>query len=73
MLENLFNIFLPVELARFLPFFAGNKLLAYKNDFDTPQAIAVALTRPETAMVFAGYTAVALIVGSVLLYRRDTD
>ena len=72
-LENLFNLFLPVELARFLPFFAGNKLLAYNNDFDTPQAIAVALTRPETALVFAGYTAVALIVGSVLLYRRDTD
>ena len=72
-LENLFNVFLPVEIARFLPFFAGNKLLAYNNDFDTPQAIAVALTRPETALVFAGYTAVALIVGSVLLYRRDTD
>ena len=72
-LENLFNLVLPVELARFLPFFAGNKLLAYNNDFDTPQAIAVALTRPETALVFAGYTAVALIVGSVLLYRRDTD
>ena len=71
--ENLLNLFLPVEVARFLPFFAGNKLLAYNNDFDTPQAIAVALTRPETALVFAGYTAVALVVGSVLLYRRDTD
>jgi len=33
---------------------------------------AVALTRPESARVVAGYTAVALIVGSVLLYRRDT-
>jgi ABC-2 type transport system permease protein len=72
-LENLFNLFLPVEIARFLPFFAGNKLLAYANDFDTPQALAVALTRPESALVFAGYTAVALVVGSVLLYRRDTD
>jgi ABC-type branched-subunit amino acid transport system ATPase component len=28
--------------------------------------------RPESARVFAGYTAVALIVGSVLLYRGDT-
>ena len=36
-------------------------------------AIAVALTRPESALVLAGYTAVALVVGSVLLYRRDTD
>jgi ABC-2 type transport system permease protein len=72
-LENLFNLFLPVEISRFLPFFAGNKLLAYANDFDTPEALAVALTRPESALVFAGYTAVALIVGSVLLYRRDPD
>jgi hypothetical protein len=72
-IENLFNLFLPVEISRFLPFFAGNKLLAYANDFDTPAALAVALTRPESALVFAGYTAVALIVGSVLLYRRDTD
>jgi ABC-2 type transport system permease protein len=72
-LENLFNLFLPVAISRFLPFFAGNKLLAYANDFDTPEALAVALTRPESALVFAGYTAVALVVGSVLLYRRDTD
>jgi ABC-2 type transport system permease protein len=72
-LENLFSLFLPVEISRFLPFFAGNKLLAYANDFDTPAALAVALTRTESALVFAGYTAVVLIVGSVLLYRRDTD
>jgi ABC-2 type transport system permease protein len=72
-LENLFNLFLRVEISRFLPFFAGNKLLAYANDFDTPQALAVALTRPECALVFAGYTALALVAGSVLLYRRDTD
>ena len=72
-IENLLNLFLPVEISRFLPFFAGNKLLAYANDLDTPEALAMALTRPESALVFAAYTAVALIVGSVLLYRRDTD
>jgi ABC-2 type transport system permease protein len=70
--ENLLNLFLPVEVARFLPFFAGNKLLAYNNDFDTAEAIAVALTRPESALVFGAYAAVALVVGTVLLYRRDT-
>jgi ABC-2 type transport system permease protein len=70
--ENLLNLFLPVEVARFLPFFAGNKLLAYANDFDTPEAIAVALTRSESALVFGGYAGVALLVGTVLLYRRDT-
>jgi ABC-2 type transport system permease protein len=70
--ENLLNLFLPVEVARFLPFFAGNKLLAYNNDFDTPEAIAVALTRSESALVFGGYAALALLVGTLLLYRRDT-
>jgi len=72
-IENLLNLFLPVEVARFLPFFAGNKLLAYNNDFDTPEAIAVALTRPESALVFGGFAAVALLIGTVLLYRRDTN
>ena len=71
--ENLLNLFLPVEVARFLPFFAGNELLAYNNDFDTPEAIAVALTRPESALVFGGYAGIALLVGTVLLYRRDTN
>jgi ABC-2 type transport system permease protein len=70
--ENLLNLFLPVEVARFLPFFAGNKLLAYTNDFDTPEAIAIALTRSESALVFGGYAGVALLVGTLLLYRRDT-
>ena len=37
------------------------------------KAIAIALTRPENALVFGGYTAVALVVGTVLLYRRDTN
>ena len=72
-IENLFNLFLPVEVSRFLPFFAGNKLLAYANDFDTPEAIAAALTRPQSALVFAGYTAAALVAGTMLLYRRDPD
>lgn len=71
--ENLLNLFLPVEVARFLPFFAGNKLLAYANDFDTPAAIAVALTRAESALVFGAYAGVALLAGTVLLYRRDTN
>jgi ABC-2 type transport system permease protein len=71
--ENLLNLFLPVEVARFLPFFAGNKLLAYTNDFDTPEAIAVALSRTESALVFGGFAGVALVVGTVLLYRRDTN
>lgn len=71
--ENLFTVFLPEEVARFLPFIAGNHLLAYNSDFESAKAIAIALTRPENALVFGGYTAVAMLVGTVLLYRRDVD
>jgi hypothetical protein len=34
----------------------------------------VGLTRPdENALVFGGHTMIALVVGTVLLYRRDTN
>ena len=71
--ENLFKLFLADEVARFLPFIAGNHLLAYTSDLESPHALAIALTRPENALVFGSYAAIALLVGSVLLYRRDTN
>lgn len=70
--ENLLQLFLADEIARFLPFVAGNHLLADSSGLGSPGAVAVALTRPENALVFAGYTVVALVLGSILLYRRDT-
>jgi ABC-type transport system involved in multi-copper enzyme maturation permease subunit len=71
--ENTFTLFMPAQIGRFLPFFAGNALLGIESDTATTESIAVALSRPENALVFAGYTAVALVVGTVLLYRRDTN
>jgi len=71
--ENLLALFLPAQVARFLPFFAGNGLLGIDADTLTAEAIAVALTRPENALLFGGYTAVALVIGALLLYRRDTN
>ena len=71
--ENLLNVFIPETIARFLPFLAGNRLLALDSDLDSTEAIAVALTRPQNALVFAAYTMVALVVGTVLLHRRDTN
>jgi ABC-2 type transport system permease protein len=71
--ENLFSAFLAEEVVRFLPFFAGNHLLAYNSDLDSAKAIAIALTRPENALVFGGYTAAAVLIGTALLYRRDTE
>ncbi|GAB3345063.1 ABC transporter permease subunit [Modestobacter lapidis] len=71
--EHLFKLFLAEEAARFLPFIAGNHLLAYSSDFETPRTLAVALTPAANALVFGGYAAVALVLGTVLLYRRDTN
>jgi ABC-2 type transport system permease protein len=71
--ENLFTAFLAEEVVRFLPFFAGNHLLAYNSDLDSAKAIAIALTRPENALVFGGYAAAAVLIGTALLYRRDTE
>ncbi|OMQ16383.1 hypothetical protein A7K94_0202870 [Modestobacter sp. VKM Ac-2676] len=71
--ENLFTAFLAEEAVRFLPFFAGNHLLAYNSDLDSDWAIAIALSRPENALVFGGYTAAALALGTALLYRRDVE
>lgn len=71
--ENLLHVFLPAPVARFLPFVAGNHLLGYNPDFETAKAIAIALTPAQNALVFAGYTAVALVTGTVLLHRRDPN
>jgi ABC-2 type transport system permease protein len=71
--ENLFRLFLADGIARFLPFVAGNHLLTGSGGFDSPAAIAIALTKPENALVFGSYTVVALVLGTVLLYRRDTN
>ena len=48
-------------------------MLSDDSGFEPAEALAVALTRPENALVFGGYTLVALVVGTVLLYRRDTN
>ena len=71
--ENLLNVFIPEKIARFLPFLAGNRLLALDSDLGSAEAIAVALTRVQNALVFGAYATVALVVGTVLLHRRDTN
>jgi hypothetical protein len=55
--ENLFRLFLSDEIARFLPFVAGNHLLDDGSGFESAEALAVALTRPENALVFGGVPA----------------
>jgi len=71
--ENLIRAFAPATVSRFLPFDAGYRLLGVGSDFDTPEILAVALPRPSLAVVFAVYAAVGITMGTVLLYRRDTN
>ena len=71
--EALVVLFLPGEVVHFLPFDAGYRMLEVGSDFDTPEILAAALTRPQYALIFGAYAAVALIVGTVLLSRRDTN
>lgn len=69
--ENLMSLFLAERFARFMPFTAGNGMLGGAGPGEPASELALSTT--ENALVFGGYAAVALVVGTVLLYRRDTN
>jgi len=70
--ENLIGVFLAERFARFMPFAAGNGMLG--DDAGPANRVSdLALTTTENALVFGGYAAAALVLGTVLLYRRDTN
>jgi hypothetical protein len=71
-IENLVRSFAPPTVSRYLPFSTANGLLSIETTSD-PEAIAVALTRVQDALLFSSYTVAALAIGTVLLYRRDTN
>ncbi|MCU1497627.1 MAG: hypothetical protein JWM47_1580 [Acidimicrobiales bacterium] len=71
--EALFAPAVPDGLIHFLPFSAGYRLLDAGSNFDPPVAIATELPRPAYALIFGGYALITLVVGTVLLYRRDTN
>jgi len=71
--ENLLTVFTPESVSRFLPFVAGNNLLGIVGTGAFAEDATTALTRTQDALVFGGYTAMALILGTALLYRRDTN
>jgi ABC-2 type transport system permease protein len=71
--ETLLVVAAPVEVVRLLPFDAGYRLLGMDSDLDSEALIAAAFSRPQYALIFGGYTALALIVGTIVLYRRDAS
>jgi hypothetical protein len=71
--ESLFAPALPDGLVHLLPFSAGYRLLDAGSNFEAPVAIANELARPQYALIFAGYALASLAIGTLLLYRRDTN
>ncbi|MBK5223679.1 MAG: hypothetical protein JJE52_12585 [Acidimicrobiia bacterium] len=71
--ENMVLTFAPAKVARLLPFDAGYRILGVGSDFDTPEILAIALTPPQYALIFAGYAAATMLAGSIVLHRRDTN
>lgn len=69
--ENLLTVFVAERFSRFLPFVAGNSLATSGEGAGPGEATELALTTTENAMIFGGYAAAALLIGTVLLYRRD--
>ncbi len=72
-IENLLRSIAPPTTSRFLPFSTANGLLGIQQAGDTPATMAAALTRVQDAFLFGGYTVAAVAIGTVLLYRRDTN
>ena len=72
-IENLLRSLAPARLSRFLPFSTANGLLGIRSAGDTAKTLAAALTRPQDAIVLTAYCMAALLVGAVLLARRDAD
>ncbi len=70
--ENLVGVFLAERFARFMPFSAGNGMIGAGTGPEQGSS-ELALTATENALVFGGYAALALVIGTVLLYRRDTN
>ena len=72
-IESLFAPALPEGVRHFLPFSAGYRLLDAGPNFEPPVTIIDQLTRPQYALIFGGYALACLAIGTLLLYRRDTD
>ena len=72
-IEGLLALFLPAEIGRFLPFLAGDRMLALESDFLNTGTAGVLLTQYERALVLAGYALLLLVVGALTFHRRDAS
>jgi ABC-2 type transport system permease protein len=71
--EGLLAMFLPAEIGRFLPFLAGDRMLALESEFLNTGTAGVQLTQLEGALVLAGYALLMLVAGALSFQRRDVS
>lgn len=64
--ESLVSVFADARYVRFLPFVAGNGMLGIAAEEER-----VAFTQGTSALIFAGYAALALAIGIVVAHRSD--
>ena len=72
-IENIIKGFVPASVTRLMPFSAAAGLLDIKTAGDNAETLAAALTRLQDAVVFSVYIALALAIGTALLYRTDPN
>lgn len=72
-IESLFAPALPDGVVHALPFSAGYRLLDAGANFEPPVVIANELAMGGYALIFGAYALATLVIGTVLLYRRDTN
>lgn len=56
-----------------MPFDTGWRSLKIESEFDVAEVAATGLSNPAHAAIFWGYVVAALVIGAVLVHRRDVD
>ena len=69
--EGLIVQLAPGEVVRFVPFDTGWRSLGIESDLDVPEVVAAGLSNPLHASIFWAYVLAALMIGAVLVHRRD--
>ena len=69
--ETLVRGMIPPSISRFLPFTAAHGLLGTRSAADTPETLAVALSDLGNTVVIAGWAAVLVTIGTIVLVRSE--
>jgi ABC-2 type transport system permease protein len=69
--EGLIVQLAPGEVVRFVPFDTGWRSLGIESSLDVPAVAAAGLSNALHASIFWGYVLAAVVIGAVLVHRRD--